>query len=55
MLGRGASQIASNLRRYDYRSHIVFYVPQEENILVVRILHENMDAPRHFMDDKVGT
>lgn len=48
MLGRSASQVAPNLRRYEYRSHVVFYVPQEENVLIVRVLHENMDAPRHF-------
>ena len=51
MLGRSADQIAPNLRRYEYRSHVVFYIPQGESVLIVRVLHENMDAPRHFMDD----
>ena len=48
MLGRSADQLAPNLRRYEFRSHVIFYLPQGENVLIVRILHENMDAPRHF-------
>lgn len=55
MLGRPAGQVAANLRRYEYGSHAVFYLPQGESILIVRVLHENMDASRHFMDDEAET
>ena len=47
-LGRGAEQLAPGLRRYPYRSHVVFYMPEERGVLIVRVLHERMDAPRHF-------
>lgn len=50
MLGRSAAQFAPYLRRYEYRSHVVYYMPEDEGVLIVRVLHENMDAPRHFMD-----
>ena len=52
MLGRAASQLAPNLRRYEYRSHIVFYVSEHENVLIVRVLHQSMDVRRHVMDDE---
>ena len=48
MLGRGGAQVAPNLRRYEYGSHVVFYVPQGEEVFIVRVLHERMDAPGHF-------
>lgn len=52
MLGRAASRLAPNLRRYEYRSHVVFYVPDPEGVLIVRVLHQSMDVQRHVMDDE---
>ena len=54
MLGRGADRLAPNLRRYEYRSHVVFYVPEDGGVTVVRVLHRSMDAPRHFREDEGG-
>ena len=49
MLGRSASlDLTPELRRYEYQSHVVFYMPQLRDILIVRVLHKNMDAPRHL-------
>ncbi len=47
-LGRGADRLAPGLRRYPYRSHVVFYMPENGDMLIVRVLHERMDTPRHF-------
>ena len=47
-LGRGADRLAPELRRYPYRSHVVFYMLENEGVLIVRVLHESMDAPRHL-------
>ena len=47
-LGRGAEQFAPGLRRYPYRSHVVFYLRENGDVLIVRVLHERMDTPRHF-------
>ena len=46
-LGRGADRLAPRLRRYPYRSHVVFYLRESRGVLIVRVLHESMDAPRH--------
>ncbi len=49
MLGRSAAlQLAPELRRYEYQSHVVFYIPEVQDILIVRVLHKSMDAPRHL-------
>jgi len=48
-LGRAAAHLASRLRRVPYRSHVVFYMPEDRSVLIVRVLHESMDAPRHFV------
>lgn len=49
-LGRPASDLAPELRRFRYQSHVVFYLPEEHGVLIVRVLHQNMDFPRHFKE-----
>lgn len=46
--GRSAEALAPELRRFEFRSHIVFYRPEGFGILVVRILHATMDATSRF-------
>ena len=52
MLGRSASHLVPNLRRYEYRSHVVFFVAEDDGVLIVRVLHQSMDVRRHIMDDE---
>jgi len=47
-VGRSAAQLAPELRRHEYQSHIIFYTPKETDVLIVRVLHTRMDAKRHF-------
>ena len=47
-LGRRAANLAPDLRRWEYQSHVIFYVPEPQGILVVRVLHGRMDFQRHF-------
>lgn len=49
-LGRSVHELAEGLRRFEHQSHIVFYEPQETNILIVRVLHKRMDPPQHLED-----
>ena len=49
--GRPVDWLAPGLRRVRVGSHAVFYRPDERGILIVRILHARMDAPRHPMAD----
>lgn len=50
-IGRDAEELAPFLRRYEHRSHVVFYQPRESGVLIVRILHGSMDMPRHFQEN----
>lgn len=47
-LGRSADGLAPNLRRYEHQAHVVFYLPEDSGILIVRILHQRMDYKRHL-------
>lgn len=49
-LGRSAAELAPNLRRYEHQSHVVFYIPRDTGILIVRILHQRMDFKQHLKD-----
>ena len=46
--GRDADDLAPGLRRFEYQQHIVFYLPGQHGIHVVRVLHHSMDARRHL-------
>ena len=46
-LGRSAASLSPGLRRCEFRSHVVFYLAESEGVVIVRVLHERMDAPRH--------
>lgn len=48
LLGRSAQTLAPNLRRFEHESHVIFYKPLGAGVLIVRVLHESMDAPGHF-------
>ena len=47
-LGREADELAPNLRRLQHKSHVVFYLPETKDVLIVRVLHENMDFEQNF-------
>jgi toxin ParE1/3/4 len=49
-IGRSAAQLAPELHRHEYQSHIIFYAPKETGILIARVLHTRMDAKRHFAE-----
>ena len=51
-LGRSAAELAPNLKRFEYQSHIVFYISKDASILIVRILHQRMDFKRHLPSSK---
>ena len=46
--GRGAGELAPKLRRFMHQSHMVFYIPDEEGVFIVRVLHKRMDFERHL-------
>ncbi|WP_373516333.1 type II toxin-antitoxin system RelE/ParE family toxin [Pricia sp.] len=47
-LARNASLYAPNLKRYIFKSHTIFFRPEENGIAIVRVLHQKMDFKRYF-------
>ena len=47
-VGRSADQLAPELRRYKHQSHVVFYMPEGQGALIVRVLHESRDFEQHL-------
>ncbi len=48
MFGRNAEELAPELRRFEYGSHVIFYMPEDTGILIVRVLRKEMDFKRHL-------
>ena len=48
-LSKNRQDLMPNLRALKVEKHFVFYTISETEITVVRILHEAMDFPRHFL------
>jgi toxin ParE1/3/4 len=46
--GRPAPQLAPDLRRSEYQSHVIFYQPADAGVLIVRVLHAHMDPSQHI-------
>ena len=48
LVGRSADDIQSGLYKHRLAKHVVFYLPDNGGILVVRTLHAAMDFSRHL-------
>ena len=46
MLGRQAEQIAPDVTGHECQPHVVFYVPGDTGVTIVRVLHARMDVSR---------
>ena len=49
-MGSAAEDIRPGYRRFPHKSHVIFYTFRTDNLLVVRILHQRMDAIRNIKD-----
>ena len=47
-LGRDASHIRPEYRKIETASHSVFYRKTADGVLIVRVLHQQMDLGRHL-------
>lgn len=47
-LGTKVEHIFSDYLCFEHRSHLIFYKKINQDILIIRILHKSMDAPKHF-------
>lgn len=42
-LGRDASEFMLSLKRFSYKSHTIFYLATDIDVLIVRVLNQSMD------------
>ena len=49
-LGANYAHVFPGYRRLQVEQHAVFYQVLEREVLVVRVLHEDMDAPDRLLD-----
>ena len=48
-MGRGRPELADGLRSFPTRTpHIVFYVPDKDGLLIVRVLHHARDIDAEY-------
>jgi toxin ParE1/3/4 len=50
-LGRACDQISQGLRRIEQGRYVIFYRQHENGIRVVRVLHQDMQANQHSLED----
>jgi toxin ParE1/3/4 len=47
-VGRPVDSLRKGLRRFEIGRHVVFYMPEANGILIVRVLHESMLPGNYF-------
>lgn len=45
-MGISSEEIRPGYRRFSHQSHVIFYRPEPEFVLIVRVLHKSMDVNR---------
>jgi len=46
--GKSEAEVFDGLRSYPNGSHRIYYIPAEDHIQVIRVLHQSMDVERHI-------
>lgn len=54
-MGIARDELATGLRSFPVRQHIVFYRRQHEQLQIARALHGSQDPTRHAMQDSQNT
>ncbi len=47
-IGRDASEFLPSLKRFVYKSHIIFYLITDSGVFIIRVLSQSMDYERHL-------
>lgn len=48
-LGRDASEFFDNLKRFSFKSHIIFYLNTTDGIYIIRVLSQQMDYKQQLL------
>jgi plasmid stabilization system protein ParE len=47
-MGQSQDLVRPGLRRLDLKRHSIYYIPHDDGVLVVRVLHYRQDAWAHL-------
>ncbi|RVU34397.1 type II toxin-antitoxin system RelE/ParE family toxin [Rheinheimera riviphila] len=50
LMGYQCPDIAAEVRRHDHQRHAIFYRPRQNDIFIIRILHQQMEPMKHFFE-----
>jgi len=50
LMGHECAEIAEGVRRHDHQRHAIFYRWREQDIFVIRLLHQQMEPMKHFFE-----
>lgn len=50
LMGADCSEVRKRYRRIRAGSHIIYYVPDDDGIRIMRVMHVRRDAKRHLRD-----
>ena len=50
LMGQEQTDIGAGVRRHDHQRHAIFYRNRQQDIFVLRILHQQMETTRHLFE-----
>lgn len=48
LIGRRRDELTDGLFSFPFESHVIYYMPTEFGIIVLRVLHQRQDPHRHI-------
>jgi len=50
-MGQSADEYMFGLRRYRYKSHLIFYSIDDDHVLIEFVSHVRVDVRKHMFDE----
>ena len=50
-IGRECSWVKAGIRSFTFKKHTIYYLEQENNILIARVIHQSMDVEYQDFSD----
>lgn len=50
LMGHKCPKIGEEIRRYDHQRHAIFYRQRDNDIFIIRILHQQMHPLKHLFE-----
>lgn len=51
-LGKARPDVGQGVHCFPYRSHVIYYMTHEQNLVVIGVLHKRMVPSNHLLDRK---